>query len=503
MLVADGTTAASAERFTVRTVRSGTALAVAAARAADVVVLAVGNDPHLLGREAEDRPHLRLPESQAELGRAVLEANASTVVVVVSSYPYVLGTLGDQAAAVVWSSHGGQELGHGLADVLTGAAEPYGRLAQAWPASEDDAGGLLDYDVIGGGLTSWYARRPARWAFGHGLSYTTVEYDELSRTDGGVRVTVRNTGSRPVDELVQVYAAAPEHRLPVPHRRLVAHRRVALAPGGSAVVELPVPSDAFAVWDVTRGRFVVEPGRYELHAGRSSADLPLVLSVDVGGDAVPPRAAPRRLDLGGRPRRARRRDVHGPDEGGRGGGRGLARAPVRAGRVPRRRPRRGRPAGADRGGRRERGASSVGTTARVGGGAGGLDDDWSTVEVPVEPAGVADLRVGCSAGSGWPAARARELRPRRPRAGRGPAAGRRRSRRGPARPAARAPRSRRPRTSAGVVAAASTASSSGTPAATTWRTTSSRCATPPAIAPVSSAIRATPPATVTSLGPSR
>ena len=66
-------------------------------------------------------------------------------------------------------------------------------------------------------------------------------------------MTVRNTGDRPVDELVQVYAAAPEHRLPVPHRRLVAHRRVRLEPAQTAVVDLDVAADAFAVWDVTRG----------------------------------------------------------------------------------------------------------------------------------------------------------------------------------------------------------------------------------------------------------
>ncbi|KQR07731.1 glycoside hydrolase family 3 C-terminal domain-containing protein [Cellulomonas sp. Leaf334] len=290
VLVADAPTAASAERFTLRTVASGTARAVDAARDADVVVLAVGNDPHLLGRETEDRPHLRLPESQAELARAVLEANPSTVLVVVSSYPYVLGALGDEAAAVVWTAHGGQELGHGVADVLRGDAEPYGRLAQAWPEAEQDAGDLLDYDVIGGGLTHWYAPRPARWAFGHGLSYSTVAFEAIDEVAGSVRVTVRNTGDRPVDELVQVYAAAPEHRLPVPHRRLVAHRRVRLAPAQTAVVALDVAADAFAVWDVTRGRFVVEPGRYELHAGPSSADLPLVIPVDVPGEPVPARS---------------------------------------------------------------------------------------------------------------------------------------------------------------------------------------------------------------------
>ncbi|GEK22559.1 glycoside hydrolase family 3 protein [Cellulomonas xylanilytica] len=289
VLVADAASPATAERFTLRTVRSGTVRAVDAARDADVVVLAVGNDPHLLGRETEDRPHLRLPESQAELARAVLEANPSTVLVVVSSYPYVLGTLGDQAAAVVWTSHGGQELGHAVADVLRGDAEPQGRLAQAWPETEQDAGDLLDYDVIGGGLTHWYAARPARWAFGHGLSYTTVAYEVLDGSAQSVRVTVRNTGDRPVDELVQVYASAPEHRLPLPHRRLVAHRRVRLDPGQTAVVALDVAADAFAVWDVTRSRFVVEPGRYELHAGPSSADLPLAVEVDVAGEPVPAR----------------------------------------------------------------------------------------------------------------------------------------------------------------------------------------------------------------------
>ena len=88
-----------------------------------------------------------------------------------------------------------------------------------------------------------------------------------------MRVRVRNTGERPVDELVQVYAAAPGHRLVVPQRRLVAHhRRLSLGPAQATVVELEVPADALAVWDVTRGRFVVEPERY--HARRTVVGLP-------------------------------------------------------------------------------------------------------------------------------------------------------------------------------------------------------------------------------------
>jgi beta-glucosidase len=162
-LVADAPDAASAERFAVRTVRSGHAEVAAVAAAADVVVVAVGNDPHLLGRETQDRPHLRLPEESVELWRAASEANSHAVLVVVSSYPYVLGPVAGEAAAVVWSSHGGQELGHGLVDVLTGDLEPTGRLAQTWVADEAHVGDLLDYDVIAAGSTPERPSRRSGW----------------------------------------------------------------------------------------------------------------------------------------------------------------------------------------------------------------------------------------------------------------------------------------------------------------------------------------------------
>lgn len=299
VLVTDGLTPQQAERFALRTVHAGHERAAAAARDADVVVLAVGNDPHLLGRETEDRPHLRLPLPQAELVRAVHDANATTVLAVVSSYPYVLGDLGETSSAVVWSSHGGQELGHGLVDVLTGDVEPTGRLAQGWPADETHVGDLLDYDVVGGGLTYWYAPHAARWPVGHGLTYSGVEYlgltvdlpddDVVDGSTVTARVIVQNTGTRVADEVVQVYAAAPGHRLAYPRRRLVAFRRVRLEPGATAEVALDVAVADLAVWDVTTGGFVVEPGGYELHAGTSSGDLRLVADLKVGGTPVAPR----------------------------------------------------------------------------------------------------------------------------------------------------------------------------------------------------------------------
>ena len=249
-LAIDAPDAASAERFAVRTIRSGQAEVAAAAAAADVVVVAVGNDPHLLGRETEDRPHLRLPEESVELWRAAREANPRAVLALVSSYPYVLGSVADDAAAVVWSSHGGQELGHGIVDVLTGDLEPTGRLAQTWVADEAHVGDLFDYDIIAAGSTYWYARHEPLYAFGHGLSYTRVEYTavglssdvldfpatahdgtDAADTDAHwpaveVHVHVTNAGSRPVAELVQVYVAADGHRLPVPGRRLVGRKSV-------------------------------------------------------------------------------------------------------------------------------------------------------------------------------------------------------------------------------------------------------------------------------------
>lgn len=336
-LVADARDAADAERFHVQVLRDGGQEVARVAAAADVVVVTAGNDPHLHGRETQDRPHLDLPAPQAARWRAVAAHHPRAVLLVVSSYPYVLGDLvggdgmggdgvagggvtGDPGAeadgvrrpavAVVWSAHAGQELGHGLTDVLLGDAEPTGRLAQEWPVDAAQAGDLLDYDIVATRTTHWYSRRPPRYGLGHGLTYGDVTYTDL-RVDGGAdgtgrvrvvggtrrerppgevlaRVTLTNRGARPAHELVQVYVDAPGHRLPFPHR-LVAHRRVTVPAGGQVEVELPVPLGQLAVWDVTRDRWVVEPGRYVLGAGPSSALVSRCADLLVDGEPVPPR----------------------------------------------------------------------------------------------------------------------------------------------------------------------------------------------------------------------
>ncbi|WP_461168909.1 glycoside hydrolase family 3 C-terminal domain-containing protein [Arthrobacter sp. Z1-15] len=291
---------ADADRFVLRTVTAGIPAAAAAAAAADVVVVAVGNDPHLGGRETLDRSTLELSHSDQELVRAVSEANPRTVLAVISSYPYALGALAD-LPAILWSSHGGQELGHALAAVLSGDADPSGRLPQTWYAADSDLPDLLDYDIISSNATYQYSIAEPLYPFGHGLSYGCVHYDGISVAEAtagtgdggdsfvGVDVTVSNDGDRPAWELVQLYVTAPGHPVEFPRLRLAGHARVLLQPGQQRTERISVSSAAFETYSLTAGRMLVEPCRYVLLAGSSAGHLPLQISVDVDGSGSPPR----------------------------------------------------------------------------------------------------------------------------------------------------------------------------------------------------------------------
>ena len=121
--------------------------------------MVLGNDPHINGRETVDRDGLALPPDQEALLRAVLQANPNTTLVLVSSYPYAIGWAAEHVPSILWTAHGGQELGNAVADVLTGAYNPAGRLPQTWYASDADLPAPDDYDVIGSGWTYQYSRR--------------------------------------------------------------------------------------------------------------------------------------------------------------------------------------------------------------------------------------------------------------------------------------------------------------------------------------------------------
>ncbi|ANF94625.1 glycoside hydrolase family 3 C-terminal domain-containing protein [Paenibacillus bovis] len=275
---------------------NGIEQAVAAARAAKTAIVFVGNNPLINGKEENDRPSLELPASQLKLIQEVYAANPRTVVVVIGSYPFAMEWVEQHIPAILYLSHAGPELGSAVADVLYGDYAPAGRLNMTWYRSEDQLGDLRDYDIIRSERTYQYFKGQALYPFGHGLTYSPMEYSYLEldaeKVDAEdtirLSVTVRNTGTIDSDEVVQLYTKLDQSRIQRPLRTLQAFRRIHLAAGQSSVVTFELPVNELACWDVTRSRYCVETGSYTLMVGRSSADIQLQSEVQVNGEVIPP-----------------------------------------------------------------------------------------------------------------------------------------------------------------------------------------------------------------------
>ncbi|MFD7221289.1 glycoside hydrolase family 3 C-terminal domain-containing protein [Streptomyces sp. NPDC059892] len=295
-VAADGLKVAdSGTPFEIVVVEHGEDAVARAAADADVVIVVAGNDPHINGRETEDRRTLALPPCQDRLWRAAHAANPRTVLVLTSGYPYAVADAQARLPALLWTAHGGQAAGSALARVLAGDVSPAGRLPQTWYADDADPGGLLDYDIIGSRQTYLYFDGTPLYPFGHGLSYTSFRYDRLEVGPSlRARVTVTNTGPRAADEVVQLYAREAAPRVPRPHRQLVAHARVSLAPGGTRTIELAVTRDELGHYDVARGTWTVPGGTYVFEAAASSGDIRRSVRLTIPGDA--PRARDLRRD---------------------------------------------------------------------------------------------------------------------------------------------------------------------------------------------------------------
>jgi len=277
-----------------------------AARAADVAVVLVGNDPTCGpdmakewtdagtkpcadpgdGREGRDRETLAL--AQETLVKQVLAANPKTVMVLMSSFPYTINWSKQHVPAIVQMAHSSQDQGSALAQVLFGDYNPGGKLVATWPASMDQLPPMMDYDIRHG-RTYMYAKGAPLFPFGHGLSYTSFRYAGL-RTDApalprdgalNVEVEVANTGKVAGDSVVQLYAAWPKSAVARPEKMLVGFQRVTLRPGETRTVRMPLEARRLAWWNAARGAFEVETVPVRLMLGESSADIRLTRMVEV------------------------------------------------------------------------------------------------------------------------------------------------------------------------------------------------------------------------------
>ena len=256
--------------------------AVAAASAADYAVAVVGDRIELVG-EGRSTATLELIGGQVALLDALAATGTPLIVVVISSKPLVLPASALGAAAVIYAFNPGMRGGRAVAELALGLIEPSGRL----PISFARHAGQLPtfYNQIRGQHGDRYAdltQSPA-FAFGDGLSYTTVQYRDLEvitpvlDAAGTVRarVTAHNIGTRPALETVQVYLSDRVTSVTWAEKELKAYRQVHLAPGESRVVELELPVAACTLVDATGNR-IVEPGAFELLVGPCSRDETLL-----------------------------------------------------------------------------------------------------------------------------------------------------------------------------------------------------------------------------------
>jgi len=277
--------------------------ALAGARDADVTVVFVGlaeSDES----EGFDRFDIDLPVAQVELIRAVAAVSPRTVVVLSSGGIVSLEDWHDDVDAVLAGFLLGQAGGGALADLLTGAVDPSGRLAETIPLRLEDTPSHLNFPGeqghvrYGEGVMVGYrhyttVERAVRYPFGHGLSYTTVQTGDLQVATTGpdtatVALTVTNTGERAGRHVVQVYVATTAGPVRRPARELRAFTKVSLEPGQSRTVTLQLDRRAFAYWDVREGGWVVAPGEYTVQVGRSAAEVVAEQSVQLAGDVLVP-----------------------------------------------------------------------------------------------------------------------------------------------------------------------------------------------------------------------
>lgn len=271
------------------------AAAVAAARSADVTVLALGDRAGLFGRgtsgEGCDAETLELPGAQQALLDALLDAGVPLVVTLLAGRPYALGSAPARAGAIVQTFFPGEEGTVALAGVLSGRINPSGRLPVSVPATPGAQPSSYLAAPLGRRTDVSNIDPSAAFPFGAGLGYSsfdwradTAEVIEIStRETATLRLSVTNTSDRDGCEVVQLYVHDPVASVVRPVQRLVGYTKLELAAGATAQISVEVCAD-LASFTGRSGERIVEPGELVFGFGRSSGDIPLTATIVVTGE---------------------------------------------------------------------------------------------------------------------------------------------------------------------------------------------------------------------------
>ena len=266
--------------------------AVEAAKQADVVLYFFGLD-EMSESEGLDRQHMKLPKVQLELLKALADAN-----------PNIVGILsGGSSIEMDWDTdlkavlHGyltGQAGGGAVYDIITGAVNPSGKLAETYPVAYEDTPAFKYYPAkertseYREGLYIGYryfdtAHVPVKYPFGYGLSYTTFEYTDLKVNADGATFKITNTGKLDGAEIAQLYISLPGAEVFRPEKELKGFAKVFLKAGETKTVTIAFNDMTFRYWNVEDEAWAVEGGIYKILVGSSSADIRLAADLSVAG----------------------------------------------------------------------------------------------------------------------------------------------------------------------------------------------------------------------------
>jgi beta-glucosidase len=271
--------------------------ALKAAAAADVVVLAVGESWDMSG-EAKSRAQLGLPGRQGELFEALRAIGKTPVVVIMAGRPLIFENVAEQAKAILYAWHPGSEGGNAIADVLFGDVNPSGKLPMTFPRNMGQI--PISYQQYNTGrpvqdeknvvYKSAYIDSPntPRYAFGHGLSYTSFAYSDLRlsstamRPDGKIELsfTLRNSGPVAGAEVAQLYLRDPVASVVRPLKELKGFQRIVLKPGQAPTVRFTIDRETLAFYN-RKLAWGAEAGKFELMVGGASNDVRLRQTIEL------------------------------------------------------------------------------------------------------------------------------------------------------------------------------------------------------------------------------